>query len=124
MIQFSQSIEFKNLHVSVGMGQMPLEPLYTDWSIYNQALFQVVSNAVKFNKTNGAIAVSIYFQRDNRTEIKSSTSQKSINSSIEVGRIVTVVKDTGMGMSQLKQRDLFKIRTHLPNKAGAKNHQP
>lgn len=74
MIQFSQIIEFKNLHVSVGMGQMPMEPLYTDWSIYNQILFQIVSNAVKFNKTNGAIAVSIYFQRENKTVKKSSTS--------------------------------------------------
>jgi len=25
----------KNLHVSVGQGQMPMEPLYTDWNMYD-----------------------------------------------------------------------------------------
>lgn len=100
---------------------MPMEPLFTDWKLYDQILFQIVSNSVKFNKVDGAIAVSIYFQKEVNDAVKNDylMGNAMSPSSFEVGRIVTVVKDTGIGMSSLQQKELFRIKTLSENKTKA-----
>lgn len=56
--QFDNLIRDKDLSITVEIntGQTPL---YTEWNTYFGILYQVVSNAVKFNKKNGKLKISI-----------------------------------------------------------------
>ena len=62
---------------------MPLEVI-TDMQIYEQILYNIFYNAVKFNQTGGKITVSLDYDHEGRL-------------------LMTTVKDTGIGISLDKQ---------------------
>ena len=65
------------------LSQMPLEVI-TDMQIYEQILYNIFYNAVKFNQTGGKITVSLDYDHEGRL-------------------LMTTVKDTGIGISLDKQ---------------------
>jgi signal transduction histidine kinase len=42
---------------------MPDDTLFTDWKIYFMIMFQLISNAIKFNQQDGSIQISIFFKK-------------------------------------------------------------
>jgi len=64
------------------MSQMPTE-LITDMGVFEQILYNIFYNAVKFNKTGGKIVVTLEYDHENRL-------------------LLTTVKDTGIGIPSNK----------------------
>jgi signal transduction histidine kinase len=95
------------LHISVTQGNMPDTPLYTDWAVYNQILFQIASNAIEYNKPDGAVQVQLFFmkERHNILQVESKQRRDSVPddqlSQQDIGKLVTVIRDTGRGIADL-----------------------
>ncbi len=83
---------------------MPENQLYTDWNLYDQVLFQLISNAVQYAVQGGAISIQIYF----RKELSPGLQNNGFDQVFEVGRIVTVVKDNGFGIDEITQSRVFR----------------
>jgi len=72
-----------------------------------------MSNAIQYNSKNGAVSISILFMKEKRNmaivESKDSSSSLPTDNFIshEIGKLVTVVKDTGPGIQEFDQLNLF-----------------
>lgn len=93
---------------------MPEAPLYTDWAIYNQILFQISANAIEYNRPDGAVQVQLFFmkERHNILEVESKHRRDSVPddqfSQQDIGKLVTVIRDTGRGIADVSPEALFK----------------
>ena len=72
-------IEERKLTLKVLLQANVPNKLFIEKKIYCAILFNIAQNAVKFNKINGKILISISFKR-------------------EKGRLLTTIEDTGIGI--------------------------
>ena len=75
-----------------------ISPVYADCKLIDQVLGNLISNAVKFSETGGTVKIS---------------------SCEEDKKIVTVVEDTGPGISEIQQRHIFNKFHQVGRQAGA-----
>lgn len=97
LLIFSPQIQHSNLHVKVQQGSMPVQDLCIDWSVYNILLFQLVKNAILFNRQNGSIHIQVMFRKEfSNLDVDSKLTEERY----EVGKLVTVIKNTGNNISK------------------------
>jgi signal transduction histidine kinase len=85
---FSLDIERAKLQVDIKEKSPVPKAFALDTKLYREILFNIIYNAVKFNKPNGSIKIDYSF--DERTN-----------------SLITKVTDTGIGISARKQSKLF-----------------
>ncbi|PLS81199.1 histidine kinase, partial [Candidatus Saccharibacteria bacterium] len=87
------SADEKNITVKV---KLPPKPLYAsiDQHTMWMAVENLVSNAIKYTHKNGNVRITLRTQRD---------------------QICLIVTDTGIGISEEQQKDLFKQFSRIPN---------
>lgn len=97
LLIFSPQIQHSNLHVKVQQGSMPVQDLFLDWSVYNILMFQLVKNAILFNRQNGSIHIQVMFRKEfSNLDVDSRLTEERY----EVGKLVTVIKNTGNNISK------------------------
>jgi len=74
---------------------------FIEKKLYSEILYNLFQNAVKFNKQNGTVAVTVRFER-------------------ETGKLLTIIEDSGVGISQRVKRNLF---VAFRNATNEKKHQ-
>ncbi len=92
----SQAID-KGIEI-IGPDSSYITPIYADIARIDQLLFNLIGNALKFCESGDKVTVSCY-QQDKA--------------------IVTVVEDTGAGISQVHQKQLFSKFEQIGRQAGA-----
>lgn len=111
---FEQLSEAKNLDVEIGEKMFGDEDavkaflergLVIDIHIYEQILYNIVTNAIKFNRVNGKIQIQffLFWQKDfPQGELDKYGKTDILN-------FVTEIKDTGVGMDEAQLHSLFSI---------------
>ena len=75
----------------------------TDWNLYSAILFNLIQNAIKYNKKNGSVNIRLDFQRP------SGQSQAPII-------METVITDTGIGIDDNRAKYMFQLFAELLDK--------
>ena len=75
------------------IGKIPKQSILADWNNYKLILFNVIQNAVKYNSENGTILILLSLKN------RQSTNEHELE---------TEVIDTGIGISEDRQKMLFK----------------
>ena len=61
MSHFEITKSTKNLVIEISdVNQVP-EDMCTDWKVYEEILFHLVTNAIKFNKNNGSLSIGLSY---------------------------------------------------------------
>ena len=101
---FHMVIKERNLQCQVnGQTSIPVQ-FFIEKKIYSEILYNLVQNAVKFNKPNGSIITTVRFDK-------------------ETGKLWTTIEDTGVGINAQVRRNLFiAFRNATNEKKITRNH--
>lgn len=99
---FEYQIAKKKMVVSVAQRDQDRPSMKADWRLYQLIIFNIIQNAVKYNKTEGAITIT--------TELKDPNQNLPNHMIFE-----TVITDDGKGIEESRVPKLFKVFGELKN---------
>ena len=88
MKPFSMVINERNIKFQVSETANIPASFFIEKKLYSEILYNLFQNAVKFNKQNGTVNVTVRFEK-------------------ETGKLLTIIEDSGVGISQRVKRNLF-----------------
>jgi len=93
---FEYQIKKKKMNVSVQRKNIERPSIKADWRLYQLIIFNIVQNAVKYNKREGDISIT--------TELKDSSENLPNEMVFE-----TIIMDDGKGIKRERIPNLFKV---------------